>query len=154
MAMISGPFTDEIVRMLQNSSSVPPIYGDVLYNSKKQYGVLGNGVVYVSEDTVSEIPFADFAAAGIRVVRFPEPCGDGFRLTEGAATIWLPEWSAEERSFLREIRYRIFDGAATIAKIKSALGEKRHSFYALSCKTGVMVEDDVRKLAACLEKIM
>lgn len=152
--MISGPFTDEIVRMLQNSSSIPPVYGDVLLNSKKEYGVLGNGVVYVSKEMVREMPFADFAAAGIRVVRFPEPCGDGFRLTEAQATIWLPEWSVEERSFLREIRYRVFDGAATAAKIKLALGEKRHPLYALSCKTGVMAEDDVRKLAACLEKIM
>lgn len=153
MAMISGPFTDEIVGMLQNSSNIPPVYGDVLLNSKKQYGVLGDGVVYVSEETVREIPFADFSAAGFRVVRFPEPCGNGFRLTEDQDTIWLPEWSGEERSFLREIGYRVNDGGTTVAKIKAALGEKHHPLYAIPCKTGVMAADDVRKVAACLEKI-
>ncbi|HMM06031.1 MAG TPA: hypothetical protein PKD52_05105 [Clostridiales bacterium] len=153
MAMISGPFTDEIVRMLQSSSSIAPAYGDLLLNSKKQYGVLGDGVVYISGETVREIPFAGFAAAGVRVVRCPEPYGDGFRLTEGQDTIWLPEWSPEERSFLKEICYQVFDGEATVAKIKSALGEKHHPLYALSCKTGVMAVDDVRKVAACLEKI-
>ncbi len=153
MAMISGPFTDEIVRMLQNSSGIAPVYGDVLLNAKKQYGVFGDGVVYVSEETVREIPFADFAAAGLSVVRFPEPWGDGFRLAQAQDAIWLPAWSAQERSFLREIGYRVFDGEATAAKIKSALGEKRHPLYAISCKTGVMAAEDVRKVAACLEKI-
>lgn len=151
--MISGPFTDEIVRMLRHSSSAPPAYGDVLINSKKQYGILGDGVVYVSGATVHEMPFADFAAAGVAVVDFPKPYGDGFRLTQEQDTVWLPEWTREERAFLKEVRYRVFDGAAAVANIKSALGEKHHPLYALSCKTGVMSADAASKVAACLEKI-
>lgn len=152
--MISGPFTDEIVGMLRGDQNISPVYGDVLINSKKQYGVLGDGVVYISEQTVREIPFADFAVSGPRLVRFPQPWGDGFRLAESTGTVWLPEWSEAERSFLREIGYRVFDGVTTVANIKAARGEKHHPLYALSCKTGVMAEEDVRKLAACLQKVM
>lgn len=152
--MISGPFTDEIVRMLRGSENSPPVLGDVLYNGKKQYGIFDHDVVYISEETVCRVPYIDFAAKGVCVLRFPTPYGDGFRLTDQAGTVWLPEFTKKERAFLREIRYQVYDAAATVANIKAVLGEKHHSLYAISAKTGVMAEEDVRKLAICLQKVM
>jgi hypothetical protein len=152
--MISGPFTDEIVQMLRVSSGEPPVYGDVLLNGKKQYGVYGDGIVYISDGTIQKMPLAGFAAESVRILRFPEPYGDGFRLMDAFGNVWVPEFSEEDRDFLRKIGYQVHDAQTTVSKIKSALGEEQHPLYAISCKTGVMVEDDVRKLAICLQKVM
>lgn len=152
--MISGPFTDEIVRMLRGSANTPPADGDVLYNGKEQYGVKDHDVVYVSEKTVCKVPYADFAANGVRVLRFPMPLGDGFRFTDAADSVWVPEFTEAEKTFLREVLYQVYDAATTVANIKAVLGEKHHPFYAISAKTGVLAEEDVRQLAVCLQKAM
>lgn len=154
MAMISGPFTDEIVRMLRGTEDGSPAYGDVLFNGKKQYGILDDGVVYVSADTIQKVSYTDFVSESIRVLRFPEPYGDGFRLTDAFGTVWVPEFTEAERDFLKKIDYQVHDAESTVKKIKGSLGKKQHPLYAISCKTGVMVEDDVRKLAICLQKVM
>lgn len=154
MAMISGAFTDEVVRMMRGSEHHPPAYGDVIVNDNGLYGVYGDGVVYLSKECVVCVPYADFAKQGVGVLRFPVPYGDGFRFVLDSGTIWIPEFSEAERDFLRENGYTIRTATQTVAKITSALGKKHHAFYPISCKTGLMRKEDAEKLVICLKKVM
>ena len=154
MTMISGPFTDEIVKMLRTSGQEAPARGDVLLAADMRWGVFDGSLVYVSGETVAAIAYADFAGDGVRVVPFPEPYGDGFRLVDSGGGTWIPEFSPAERSFLKECGYRVNTAAETVAMIRAALGQKQHPFYAISCKTAVMPRADAEKIAICLKKVM
>lgn len=151
MAMISGPYTDSVVKMLMKEER-RLIDGDILKNPRGQYGVfVGNGV-WLCDPVVCYICGAEFDVAHSKKLRFPEHCADGFRFVSADGTVWIPPFSREEKDFLKGCGYHPAAPSAVLAYMKEARGSVRHKYYPVSCKTGVWDEETAAKVVCCLER--
>ena len=149
MAMISGPFTDEVVKMLMREDR-RFFDGDVLKNREGRFGVLFEHKVWIADPVVRTVSPEEFGAAHSELLRFPEPFEDTFRFTEGDGNIFLPEYKADDKKFLRDCGYGPASPRKTLARLEKAKGEEHHPFYPLSCKIGVWEEKDAAKVARIL----
>lgn len=149
MAMISGPFTDAVVKMLM-SEDRRFFDGDVLKNPQGCFGVLYQNEVWVADPVVGPVSPQDFDVDHSELLRFPEPFGDTFRFTEGDGNIFIPEYKEADKAFLRQCGYAPASPQETMVRLRAAQGREEHLYYPLSCKTGVFCEKDAMEIARIL----
>ncbi|MBR5329130.1 MAG: hypothetical protein IKV45_02880 [Firmicutes bacterium] len=149
MSMISGPYTDAVVKMIM-SEDRRFFDGDVLKNPKGQFGVLYQNSVWVADPKVHAISERDFDVARSQLLRFPEPYEDTFRFTEGDGNIFIPEYKASDKVFLRECGYLPASPKETLIRLEEKEGTEQHPLYPLSCKVGVWSEADALEVARIL----
>ena len=151
MAMISGPYTDEIVKMLMGEERRLSD-GDILKNPQGQYGVFVSEGVWISDPVVRFISLAEFDTAHSKKLMFPEPFAGGYRFVRGDGSIWIPELSPEEKFFLKQCGYQPVSGPETVVRIVRDQGKRLFPCYPLTCKTGIRQEENIVKAAACFER--
>lgn len=149
MAMISGPFTDEVVKMLM-SQDRRFADGDVLKNKNGQFGVLFQNQVWIADPVVGTVSREEFGVSHSQILQFPEPYEDTFRFTQGDGNIFLPEYKEADKAFLQNCGYCPATPQKTLERLLKAQGEKRHRLYPLSCKIGVWAEDSAAEVARIL----
>lgn len=149
MAMISGPFTDEVVKMLMREERYF-FDGDVLKNPQGRFGVLFQNQVWIADPLVRAVSAEDFDVSLSTLLRFPEPFEDTFRFTEGDGNIFLPEYKEADKKFLRDCGYRPASPQKTLERLLKAKGKKQHELYPLSCKIGVWDEKEAAEVARIL----
>ena len=104
MAMISGPFTDEVVKMLMKGEH-RLFDGDLLKEPGGRWGVYFGNEVWVADPVLRTVSERDFDVLHSYVPDLPEPYGDTFRITEGDGNIFIPEYKEEGKAFLRRCGY-------------------------------------------------
>ena len=149
MAMISGPFTDEVVKMLMREER-RLCDGDGLKNKDGVFGVLFQNRVWIADPVVRTVSEGEFGVSHSELLQFPEPFEDTFRFTEGDGNIFLPEYKEADKTFLRECGYQPASPQKTLERLLKAKGEKRHRLYPLSCKIGVWEEYSAAEVARIL----
>lgn len=139
MGMISGPYTDAVVKMLMNEDR-RFFDGDVIKNAAGKIGLLYEGGVWIADPVVREVSPKEFGAESAALIRLPEPYGDTFRFTEGDGNIFIPEYKPAEKAFLRQCGYDpVFPGKAA-GQLKEAKGSEKHKLFPFSCRIGVLDE--------------
>ena len=151
MAMISGPYTDAIVKMLMGEER-RLCDGDILKNPRGQYGVFVQNGVLIADPEVRLISAEAFDAARSKKLAFPEPFAGGYRFVRADGNIWIPEFSASEKKLLKDCGYLPVSGEETISRMARAKGENRSPLYPLGCKTGIRREEDIQKAVSCFER--
>ncbi|MGM9568277.1 MAG: hypothetical protein ACI3W6_08880 [Clostridia bacterium] len=151
MAMISGPYTDEIVKMLMGEER-RLLEGDVLKNPCGQYGVFDGKNIWISDPVVRLISAEEFDAIHSKKLMFPEPFAGGYRFVRGDGNIWIPELSPEEKDFLKHCGYQPVSAPETVARMARDQGEHRFPCYPLSCKTGIRQEKNILQAVSCFER--
>lgn len=151
MAMISGPYTDAIVKMLMGEER-RLCDGDILKNPRGQYGVFVQNGVLIADPEVRLISAEAFDAARSKKLAFPEPFAGGYRFVRADGNIWIPEFTAEEKELLKDCGYAPASAEKTISRMARAKGENRFSLYPLGCKTGIRREEDIQKAVSCFER--
>ncbi|MBQ1252710.1 MAG: hypothetical protein IIY02_07320 [Firmicutes bacterium] len=149
MAMISGPFTDEVVKMLMKGER-RLFDGELLKNPKGQWGVLFQQEVWIADPLLRTVSEQVFDVKNSSSVDLPEPYGDTFRFTEGDGNIYLPEYKEEDKAFLRRCGYCPASPAETLTRLKKEEGTEQHKLYPVSCRVGVWAEDDVAEVLRIL----
>ena len=151
MAMISGPYTDAIVKMLMGEER-RLCDGDILKNPRGQYGVFVRNGVWIADPKVCLIPAGEYDVAHSKKLSFPEPFADGYRFVRADGNIWIPEFSASEKKLLKRCGYQPVSGEETVFRMERAEGEIRFSLYPLYCKTGIRREEEIEKAVSCFER--
>ena len=117
MAMISGPFTDEVVKMLMKGGS-RLFDGDLLKNPKGQWGVLFQKEVWIADPLVHSVSEREFDVKNSITLDLPELYEDTFRITEGDGNIFIPEYKEQDRVFLKQCGYCPVSPAETFRNLK------------------------------------
>ena len=149
MAMISGPFTDEVVKMLMKGGS-RLFDGDLLKNPKGQWGVLFQKEVWIADPLVHSVSEREFDVKNSITLDLPELYEDTFRITEGDGNIFIPEYKEQDRVFLKQCGYCPVSPAETFRNLKKEEGVEHHKLYPVSCRIGVWEEKDVVEVVRIL----
>lgn len=152
MAMIAGPFTDEIVGILMGQERALYAPGALFFDKTDRCCWLDDDGVWMV-DTVLKKVSDTWLAKPFFVQKFPEPVRDGFCLTEGDGTVWIPEFTDEEKTFLKNCGYHLVEPEEIRRNLRKNLGNEVGELFPLSCKTGVFKEEDVKTLREILKKI-
>lgn len=151
MAMISGPYTDAIVKMLMGEER-RLFDGDILKNSRGQYGVFVRNAVWISDPVVRLISDEEFDVAHSKKMMFPEPFAGGFRFARADGSIWIPALSEAEKNLLENSGYHPVSTEKVLLRMEQEKGESHSHYFPLSCKTGIWSEEDIKKAAPCFER--
>lgn len=149
MAMISGPYTDAVVKMIMGEE--PALEdGAILIEPGGRVGALFGREVWVADPVVRAVPAATFDIAHSQRLRFPVPFEDTLRFLGEDGSIFIPEYAPEDKELLRRWGYSPVSGETLERALKEAGGTARHRWYPLCCKIGVYGEKEAETIAGIL----